>query len=111
MYLSIHVEYLRIYVADKHLKVQCKRFVLCWVNKIKFLVLIKSSLFIGNILCPKTQTNHYVKERQMSMVSNFIVHLQIPRDLAREREDNARNKPIIFSAPDLNNLFGHDSSF
>lgn len=80
-------------------------------KQVKVVGLIKSSLFIGNTLCPLTQTNYYVKERQMSMVSNFIVHLQIPRDLAREKEDNARNKPIIFSAPDLNNLFGHDSSF
>lgn len=80
-------------------------------KQVKVFGLIKSSLFIGNTLCPLTQTNQYVKERQMSMVSNFIVHLQIPRDLAREKEDNARNKPIIFSAPDLNNLFGHDSSF
>lgn len=80
-------------------------------KQVKVFGLIKSSLFIGNTLCLLTQTNHYVKERQMSMVSNFIVHLQIPRDLAREKEDNARNKPIIFSAPDLNNLFGHDSSF
>lgn len=80
-------------------------------KQVKVFGLIKSSLFIGNTLCPLTQTYHYVKERQMSMVSNFIVHLQIPRDLAREKEDNARNKPIIFSAPDLNNLFGHDSSF
>lgn len=59
----------------------------------------------------KTTSNDWTGERQMSMVSNFIVHLQISRDLAREREDNARNRPIISSAPDLSNLFGHDSSF
>ena len=59
----------------------------------------------------KTTSSDWTGERQMSMVSNFIVHLQISRDLAREREDNARNRPIISSAPDLSNLFGHDSSF
>lgn len=99
---SLHIKVL-LYICIKYLNANYSQ--MFFENSIKhpYLLVMYSLL--------KTTSNDWTGERQMSMVSNFIVHLQISRDLAREREDNARNRPIISSAPDLSNLFGHDSSF